>query len=277
MTKEERKVLEDAAQAARTKADAAHEAAANASEEEAEALQAAADSAENEAQDAQKAVDAAVVTPAEGEEGDEEEEGDIDFEKELAVIENGGKPPAAAPKEPKTELEKAKRALHFNAKRFKELGGDPSEVLGTPPVPPVVVPPADNTFATKEDLAEQEAGKYARTDAERKVVMHHYRTSIKQSGNIVTDIQNAYLIAHKGKIVRSFEEIRRGANVRPMIATPPGRKQPAGAQKSPELSRPEQSIMRARGFAMKPDGSWESKRYVMKYDPVKKDWITAKK
>lgn len=277
MTKEEKKQLEEAAKAAREKADQAHEAAANATDDEADALQQAANTAEAEAQAAQEASDTAIVAP-EGEEDEEDE--DIDFEKELAAIENGGTPPAPAapPGKPKSELEKAERALHFNAKRLKELGGDPSKILGTPPTPPVATPPADGpSFATKEDIAEQEAAKYARTDAERKVIMHRYRTGIIKTGNVVEDIQNAYLLAHKGRIVRSFEEIRRGAAVRPMAATLPGRKTPASAAKPPELSRNEQSIMRSRGFKNNPDGSWESKRYTMRYDASKKAWVTDRK
>lgn len=276
MTKEEKKQLEDAAKAAREKADQAHEAVAAASDEEADALQQAADIAEAEAQAAQEAFDNAVVAP-EGEEDEEEE--DIDFEKELAAIENGGTPPAppaTPPAKSRSELEKAERALHFNAKRFKELGGDPSKVLGAPPAPPPP-PPADSSFATKEDLAEQEAAKYARTDAERKVIMHRYRTGIIKTGNVVEDIQNAYLLAHKGRIVRSFDEIRRGAAVRPMVATPPGRKPPAGPAKAPELSRADQGIMKSRGFVKNQDGSWESKRYKMTYDPAKKAFVTVKK
>lgn len=279
MTQEEKKQLEDAAKVARESADKAHEAAANATDEEADALQQAADTAEAEAQAAQQAFDAAVVTP-EGEEDEEDE--NIDFEKELAAIENGGTPPAppaTPPGKPRSELEKAERALHFNAKRLKELGGDPTKILGIPPTPPPSeTPPAGSpSFATKEDLAEQEAAKYARTDAERKVIMHRYRTGIIKTGNVVEDVQNAYLLAHKGRIVRSFEEIRRGAVVRPMTPTLPGRKPPASANKAPELSKADQSIMRSRGFKQNPDGTWESKRYKMSYDTNTKAFVTVKK
>lgn len=283
MEEAERKILEDAAKAARVAADEAHEAAANATEDDdADALQATADDLETKAQDAQAAFDAAVAAP-EGEEGDEE---DIDFEKELAEIEGGGKQPPVTPApapagEPKTELEKAKRALHFNAKRLKELGGDPAEVLGTPitpvtPAAPVtpVTPPAENLI---ENLAEMEAAKYARTDAERKVIMHHYRTSIRASGNVVTDIQNAYMIAHKGRIQRSFDEIRRSAGVRPMVATPAGRRPKVESVKTPELSKSEQGIMRQRGFKQNADGTWESKGYIMKYDAKAKGFVTTRK
>lgn len=283
MTEEEKKGLEDAAKAARETADQAHDAAAQADGAD-EALNKAAETAEEVAQDAQAAVDAAVVETPEPEapapEAPENGDTDIDFEKELEAI--GGKP-ATKQGKPLTEAEKAERALFFNAKRFRELGGDPSKVLEkvapieAPAAPVAPAPVADPQYATKDDLAEAEASKYARSEAERKVIIHHYKHSIQRSGNIIADIENAYMIAHKGRITRSWDEIRRAGNSRPMQGAGPGRKPAAAPAKAPELQTSERAIMQRRGFKLQQDGSWESKRYRMHFDKDRKGWITTKK
>lgn len=279
MTQEEKKALEDAAAAARAKADQAHDAAAQADGAD-EGLNKAAEDAEDAALDAQAAVDAAVVEEPAAPEADAPEEpgdgADIDFEKELQEL--GGKGPSAK-KSP--ELEKAERALFFTKKRVKELGGDPDKVAVQPVVPAPVAAPAPEgpkpEYITKDDLAETEVAKYARTEAERKVIMHHYRHSIQRSGNVISDIENAYMIAHKGRITRSFEEIRRATFSRPMGGGAPGRKPPAQPNKAPALSASDMTVMKRRGFVMQPDGSFEAKRYRVRYDKERRAWVTEKK
>lgn len=288
MSEEERKQKEDAAQAARRDADEAHEAAAQADGVD-EALNKAADEAEDAAQQAQADLDAADPAPATpapaGEEVPPAGAQDIDFEKELEVL--GGDTPPAPPAPAKSELEKAERALFFNAQRLRELGGDPTKVVGappTPPAPPADAPPAPLTppaYVTQEDLAKRdlvsEIRKLSRSEAERKVTEWHAEHSIQRSGDPVKDAENAYLIAHKGRITRSFEEIRRAGGSRPMPGAAPGRRPAAGPTKAPVLEPSEQAVMKRRGFKPQPDGSWEGKRYRMHYDQGKKAWVTERK
>lgn len=281
MTKEEKQALEDAAKVARETADAAHAAAAADGADE--ALNEAAEAAEEAAQDAQVAADAAVVTPEEEEAPAPDAKAndeDIDFEKELEALAPPAKPEEEAPDKQLTPLQRAERALFFNAEEVKKLGGDPSKVVKPAPVAPVIpveqpAPFADNV--TKDDLAEIEAGRLSRSDAERKVLMHHYKFSIQRTGNIGADLENAYMIAHKGRITRSFDEIRRASYSRPSPGGGPGRKQPVAPIKAPELHSSEKAIMARRGFTMKSNGSWESKRYIMNYDTKQKRWVTTKK
>lgn len=280
MDEEEKKRLEDAATAARAAADQAHEAAAEADGAD-DALNRAAESAEDLAQEAQAAADAAVVTPPEPGTPDAPagDDPDIDFEKELEGLE----PKAPAGEKP-AELSKAERALFFNAQRVKELGGDPSKVLApvAPPAPtPVPEAPPGPEYVTRDDLTrrdlESEIRKLSRTEAERKVTAWHAEHSIKQTGDPVKDAENAYLIAHKGRITRSFEEIRRAGYSRPMPGAAPGRRPTPTPAKAPELQAAEKGIMERRGFKMLVDGSWESKRYRMHYDTTRKGWVTEKK
>lgn len=281
MNEEEKKQLEDAAKVAREAADKAHEAAAQADGAD-EALNSAADAAEDAAQEAQAAFDAAVVTPEEEPvvpEPEEEDDKDIDFEKELEAL--GGEQPPREPGKKLTELQKAERALFFQTKKVKELGGDPTKVIKSDvPIEPVL-PAPESAFVTKDDLArrdlESEIRKLSRTEAEFKVTLWHSENTIRPTGDPVQDAQNAYLIAHKGRITRSFDEIRRASTVRPMHGAGPGRKPPLTPAKAPELQSSERAIMQRRGFSMQPDGSWESKRYRMRYDTAHKSWVTEKK
>lgn len=279
MSPEEKAQLEAEIERLQAAADAAHTAAAE--KEGADgALNSAAEAAEEAVLQAKKTLDDALANPLapSDEDGEDSDEGkDIDFEKELERLENDAKPP-------RSELEKAERALHFNAKRFRELGGDPGKVLGAPPADAAPAPATDKTpkdapenqYVTIEQYAEQEAAKLAKTDAERKVIMLTYKTKIVRTGNIVDDIQNAYLIAHKGKITRSFDEIRRSANVRPTPGITPGRK-PATQPPAVTLSAADQQVLRRRGYTPKADGSWESKRYILRYDPRTRQMVSTHK
>jgi len=264
MNEEERKAKEEEVKKLREAADAAHKAAQD-SDGTDEALNKAAEDSEEAVAVAQKELDEA---PPVGDE--EEEEGEvIDFEKELAGL--GGEQPAQ-----KTELEKAERSLHFNAERVRELGGDPTKIVKPKEVPA----PEEGQFVTRDDLHQRdlrgEVGRLAKTEAEAKVILWHAEHSIKQTGDPAKDAENAYMIAHKGKIQRSFSEIRRASYVREAPAGGPGRRpamQPAGA---PALSAQEQSILKRRGFSLQADGTWQSKRYILRYEP-KKGFIQQRK
>lgn len=287
MNEEEKKKLEEAAKVAREAADAAHAKAAEADGTD-EALNSAADTAEDAAVAAQAAYDAAtvaptdeeVITPAAEEESSEE---DIDFEKELENLGQPPKPPAQASAETRTELEKATRSLHFNAQRVKELGGDPAKILkpaDEQAQPPVQTEQEQPGFVTQADLDKRdlkaELRKLAKTDAELQVLAWHAEHSIRPTGDAQKDAENAYFIAHKGKIKRSFDEIRRAGYSRPAPGGAPGRRQPAKPA-VPALSQSDHSSLVRRGFKKQADGTYEGKKYRVRYDATKKSWVTEKK
>lgn len=288
MTKEEKQRLEESANAARETADQAHAAAAEAQGQD-EALNRAADQAEEAAQKAQAEAEAAVVEeepPTPSGEEEEPEDDTPNFEEEAARLEKTLPPAPPAPEKPqKTELDKATTALYHTAKRVKELGGDPAKVLGTPetpPAPPAPETPApDERYVTKDDLAERdlqtEIRKLARSEAEYKVILWHAKNSIRPSGNPQADAENGYLLAYKGRVKRSFDEIRRAGGARPAPATPPGRRPAPAPSNAPKLTLIEQNILKRRGFTLKQDGSYESKHYRMHYDPKAKKWVQERK
>lgn len=287
MNEEDRKQLEDAAAVAREKADKAHEAAANADGQD-EALNAAADEAENQAVAAQAALDAAAESEesSEQEPESEESEQDIDFKKELdSLPTQEGQPPAVDPK--KNALQKAERALFFQAKEVEKLGGDPSKIVKTEAPRPEPEDrnqeqPQEGNFVTREELARRdlrtEIRKLSRSDEEFQVTLWHAENTIRSKGDPVKDAENAYLIAHKGRIQRSFDEIRRSVSTgRPSGPSLPGRKPVQQARKAPMLPPEQVRIMERRGFKQMPDGTWEGKRYRMVYDQTKKTFVTVPK
>lgn len=276
MNEEERKAKESQLESLRVSADAAHQAAADKPEDE--AAQKAADAAEDAFNELKSELDAAPPATASEDEGkeDEGEEEDIDFEKELKDLE-GNDPGGNASR---SEREKAERALFFNAKRLRELGGDPEKVLKpkeeTPPPPPPKEEEEEERYVTKDDFAEQHAEKLSKSEAQRKVIMWHYKHSIKKTGNVVNDIENAFFIANKGRIRRSIEEIRRAGDVRISTGNGPGRRPAPRETRAPQLSSRDQSILARRGFKPNSDGTFESKRYVMRF-VTGKGWVTERK
>ena len=169
-----------------------------------------------------------IDTPIEGEETETKSE-DIDFEKELENLE-GGKPE-------KSELEKAKRSLHFNAERVKELGGDPTEIVGKPK--------AETTDVKSEidkKFAERDARSLAKSDAEFKVMMWYVN-------NKGLSIQEAHLLANKGKIMRFGEELKR-SNVETSKGGSSARKVPTTLV--PERSPEEVAVLTRRGLKLNP-------------------------
>lgn len=269
MSVEIRKEKEEALEKAKQAADVAQKAAEEKGFED-ESLNEAAEKAEQAVSDLEAEI-AALPPESEEEEGQEEE--DIDFEEEkkrLGVTPPGAQPP---PKAGETELEKAKRSLHFVTKRVKELGGDPNEILGikAPEAPPQG--DTDPRYVTKEDVALDRIRKLAKTDAEADVIIHHYRNTIRLTGNTDQDIENAYLIAHKGKIKRSFSEVRRAAaNMPPKGPQGGAGGRPGVESQQPALSRAEQATLLRRGFKKLADGSWEGKHYTLKYNKQAKKW-----
>lgn len=194
--------------------------------------------------------------------GEEAEEGEVeetDFKKEAEELEK---------KEERTELEKAERSLHFNAERVRQLGGDPSKIVHP-------TEKKEEEFVTKEDFAQNYAGTITKSPEELKVVMWHYKNSIKRTGNINEDINTAYLIAHKGKISRTFEEIQRAE--RPQRPSGgPGRSTEKG--KKQRQAQEQESVLRRRGFVFnEKTGEYEAKFNKVVFNPSTGQWITVKK
>src|SRR3990167_2276603 len=85
---------------------------------------------------------------------------DIDYKKELEELE-GAKPE-------KSELEKARRALFFNAQRVAQLGGDPAEVLPKPKAE--VKPETDVDKVIDLKFAEREARTLSKSEDEYQLI-----------------------------------------------------------------------------------------------------------
>ena len=184
---------------------------------------------------------------------------DTSFTQELEELQKKEKPQY-------TDIEKAERALYFNAERLKQLGGDPSKVIK--------IPEKKEEYVTKEDMAESYARSLAKSDSELQVVMWQYRNGIQRTGNLHQDIDNAYWLAHKTRIRKTYEEIER-------IEKPPVMSGGAGQRvqrtKAVEMPIELQKVFSRRGFKPNKDGVWEAKHNKAVFDSVTKQWVTVRK
>lgn len=118
-------------------------------------------------------------------------------------------------KDPKTELEKAQRSLHFNAERVRELGGDPTAILK----PDDVVVEEDDkpvTVGMLRKLQQEGAARSAiqlaeeiQTESERELVKWHLANTIKSTGNPSEDLKLARAIVNSVKNGKITEEVIR--------------------------------------------------------------------
>ena len=169
----------------------------------------------------------------------------------------------------RTELEKATYTARQVLNRIKELGGDPNTVL---PQKETLQP----EFVTKEDFAENYARTLARSEDELKVVMWHYRFGIQRTGNIHEDIENAHLLANKGKLKKVYSEMQRAQDAKPPIGGGSGQKVPA--KSIPEMPKDQVQILKKRGFSLNPkNGRWEAKFTAYRFDRTTDSWISEKK
>jgi hypothetical protein len=273
MNKEDFQNLEAHVETLKKSADEAAEALAN--DPSNADLQQKADAAEAALAEAETELGAAVID----DEDENDDDGHINFEEELTKLNNPQAPVVPTPPA-NDELTKAQKALFHNTKRFIELGGDPKAILASfetpnaPVVPAVVVTPTVPTPAapvvptntvTKDDMVELEFGKIAKSDAERKVYMHHYNHSIVKTGDMQADMENAMLIANKGRILRSFSEIRRANFIAPRAPTNPGA--PLRNPVIKQVSSADATVLRRRGFVQQSDGSWKGKKYTLAPNP----------
>jgi len=147
------------------------------------------------------------------------------------------------PKEDKpkrTEKEKAEFTLKSVAKRYKDLGGNPADLV----TETTGETPSDTTqFVTKRDFAQTEARKVARSETELSAIMAWVDKGMS--------VEDAHLLANKGRIKSTFSEMDR-ANVKANEATGAGQKKPA-----PRAPKPSQTQLM----------QW--RRAGMTYDPAK--------
>jgi len=199
------------------------------------------------------------IPPVEEKKGGSE---DIDFKKELENLE--GTTPPVKPK--RTKLEEAAYNLKKNADRFKEMGGDPSEVLGTEVKADDTNDEKEGEYVTKSDLARIEAKKLAKSDDELKVIMWW----VEKKGMSVED---AHWQANKGRIQKTLGEVQRKQSATPGIGGGPGERPADVIKKSPE----DEAMLRRDGFNWNP----KTKTYQAKfneefYNTATKQWETRR-
>lgn len=92
--------------------------------------------------------------------------------------------------------------------------------------------------------AEELAKSLATSDAERDLILHHYRNTIVGSGNIDQDIESAYLLANKNKMKATINELRK-ANASKISrgGTSDAGQPPKRPEAKVQLSADEQSLL----------------------------------
>ncbi len=124
-------------------------------------------------------------------------------------------------KDPKKELEKASKSLHFNAQRVKELGGDPNSILG---VKTEVEEEDDDKPVTRGDLKRFQAESASKSalqqadeitnESERELVKYHLQNTIKSTGNPTEDMKLARALVNAVKNTQIIEEVTRKTEVK---------------------------------------------------------------
>ena len=184
---------------------------------------------------------------------------DIDFNKELSDLEA---------KQPKSELEKAKKALFYNAQRLQELGGDPAEVIGIKKEIVADKPEATNDVHSEveKEFIKRDARSLAKTDEEYKVIMWYV-------DNNKVSVEDAYLLAHKGRLMRTISEVQRAKGAIPSLGGGAGRK--VGGDIIP--THPGEEVLQRRGYKLDPKSkTWKGKFYEEYYDQATKSWKSRK-
>jgi len=184
----------------------------------------------------------------------------IDYEAELEKVQNEE---AEKKQSQYTELEKAQRALHFNAQRLKELGGDPADVLG---VKPQEAKTDDPRSIVKEELDDRDALARANgNDGMYKLMKHYMGKGLS--------VDDAYVLANKGKILRSVGEAKRG-NVQ--FAHAPNA-QRITSEAVPQRSAEEVQLLARRGLHFDAKTKTYRGKFTEEYyDPQVGHWLSRK-
>lgn len=122
-------------------------------------------------------------------------------------------------KSAKSEVEKARDNLFFNAKRAKELGIDPAEVLGFKPKEDESIEDEDDKPLTRGEwkrMQQESASKTAvqlaqeiPNETERELATWHLENTIKSTGNPSEDLKLAMNQVNAVKNSQILEEIQR--------------------------------------------------------------------
>jgi hypothetical protein len=202
------------------------------------------------------------IESEESEEGSEEakeENKDIDFKKEFEELESKSKP--------KSELEKAQKALFFNAERLKELGGDPAEVLKIKPQEKQENGDDVKSLVSRE-FKERDARTLARGNEDLYKVIMWYVDNRK------LDVDEAYLLANKGRIMRTVTEAKRAAVD---YGKPDSGGRKIEKQTIPDRSPEDKAVLERRGLRFNPKTqSYQGKFTEEYYDTAEGTWKSRK-
>lgn len=190
---------------------------------------------------------------------EESKEENIDYKKELERLEKTHKP--------KDEIEKAKNALYFNAKRFKELGGDPAEALGIKKPEPKAENTGDVADVVELKLTEREARSKAKSEDEYNLIMWYVQ-------NRSLSFEEAYILANRGKILRTVEEVKRSK-----VQIPGAEGAGTKSHNVPIVRRSaeEEKVLQRRGLVFNPKTKTYQGKYTEEYyDHAQKMWLSRK-
>lgn len=116
----------------------------------------------------------------------------------------------------KTELEKAQFSLKKNAERLKELGGDPTAILGIEKELPTDEDDKPVTLGMWKKLQQESASKSAvqlaeeiSNETERELTKYHLQNSIKSTGNPTEDLRLARTLTNAARNGKVIEEMGR--------------------------------------------------------------------
>ena len=147
-----------------------------------------------------------------------------------------------------TEKEKAEHAFKNTAKRLKELGADPSEVLG------LKNDPEDEedkplTVGMWKKMQQEQAQKTALqlaeeipSETERELIKYHLSNSIRSTGNPSEDLDLARAIVNSKKNAQILEEVTRKATPKTYIPNGGASKE---TEVEPELTKDEMQFTKA--------------------------------
>ena len=188
-----------------------------------------------------------------------EESTDIDYEAELEKAKEKD-----TPKEKPDEREKARKALFFNAERAKELGIDPAEVLG---IKPKVEKKDETDIDSKLErkFTERDVRGVTNSEAEYNLVMFYVDKGLS--------IEDAHLLANKGKIKRAVDEAKRGNVIFGKVDNGTRIVTEIVPQRSPE----QVAILARRGLKFNPKTKTYQGKYTEEYyDRESKSWKSRK-
>jgi len=189
----------------------------------------------------------------------EKEPEHIDHKAELEKL----KANDTTPESKYSEEEKAKRALYFNAERAKELGIDPAEVLGIKPQDTSKTD--DPRSIIREELAERDARALAESEEEFQHMKYYMDRGLS--------VEDAHILANKGKLKRSIDEAKRGSVQ--FAKLPPTHR--VERQDVPERSAEEQAVLQRRGLQFNPKtGTWQGRFTEEYWDQSEGRWVSRK-